>query len=249
MNNTSDKQSNHTILVIDSTGKTGKRVTAQLEERGIDVRHGSRSAGVMRLVLLSRRGEEQAAKAEEVIKAFGLEWTILRCAFFAQNFSEGAWLDEVRTGAVVLPVGDVQEPFGLGTRDRNDGRVGVPVIFESRRAQVTAAGSARPARRGVSGPRRPVPGAAPEPQERGGCRRSLAHIASTSAVQQNRRDSSPPPSQRARSLRTIEPAPHRWCAWAARSITRRDHCRRSKLQRLHRFTSRSIFRPTSVTAR
>src|SRR5215471_19282792 len=35
---------NNTILVIGSTGKTGKRVVAQLEIRGIPVRHGSRSS-------------------------------------------------------------------------------------------------------------------------------------------------------------------------------------------------------------
>src|SRR3954454_2287969 len=46
MSNTSDKQSTHTILVIGSTGKTGKRVTAQLEERGIDVRHEGIRSGV-----------------------------------------------------------------------------------------------------------------------------------------------------------------------------------------------------------
>ena len=33
------------------------------------------------------------------------------CAFFAQNFSEGAWLDEVLAGTVALPVDHVQEPF------------------------------------------------------------------------------------------------------------------------------------------
>jgi hypothetical protein len=36
----------NTILVIGSTGKTGTRVTAQLEKRGIAVRHGSRSADI-----------------------------------------------------------------------------------------------------------------------------------------------------------------------------------------------------------
>src|SRR5258705_798702 len=42
MNNTT----NNTILVIGSTGKTGKRVADQLEVRGIAVRHGSRSADI-----------------------------------------------------------------------------------------------------------------------------------------------------------------------------------------------------------
>ncbi len=35
----------------------------------------------------------------------------MRCAFFAQNFNEGAWLDEVLAGAVSLPVDQAQEPF------------------------------------------------------------------------------------------------------------------------------------------
>jgi uncharacterized protein YbjT (DUF2867 family) len=37
---------NTTILVIGSTGKTGKRVADRLEKRGIAVRHGSRSADI-----------------------------------------------------------------------------------------------------------------------------------------------------------------------------------------------------------
>jgi uncharacterized protein YbjT (DUF2867 family) len=151
---------NDTILVIGSTGKTGKRVTDQLEARGIPVRHGSRSAdipfdwenpqtwapaltdvdkvyltyypdlavpgsvdavrtltelakdaGVTRLVLLSGRNEVEAERAEAVVTACGLDWTIVRCAFFSQNFSEGAWLEEVLAGSVSLPVRDVQEPF------------------------------------------------------------------------------------------------------------------------------------------
>jgi uncharacterized protein YbjT (DUF2867 family) len=151
---------NNTILVIGSTGKTGKRVADQLERRGIPVRHGSRSsntpfdwedqqtwapalagvgkvyityypdlavpgsvdavsaltdlarhAGVRHIVLLSGRNETEAERAEDVVRASGLPWTIVRCAFFSQNFDEGAWLDEVVAGAVSLPVDDAQEPF------------------------------------------------------------------------------------------------------------------------------------------
>ena len=68
-------------------------------------------AGVSRLVLLSGRNEVEAERAEDVVKACGLDWTIVRCAFFAQNFSEGAWLDEVLAGSISLPVRDIQEPF------------------------------------------------------------------------------------------------------------------------------------------
>ncbi len=71
----------------------------------------AKHAGVSRLVLLSGRNEVEAEKAERVVMASGLEWTIVRCAFFAQNFNEGAWLDEVLAGTVSLPVDDVQEPF------------------------------------------------------------------------------------------------------------------------------------------
>jgi uncharacterized protein YbjT (DUF2867 family) len=77
--------------------------------RGLTER--AKAAGVRRLVLLSGRNEVEAERAEDVVKACGLEWTIVQCAFFSQNFSEGAWLDEVLAGSVALPVSDVQEPF------------------------------------------------------------------------------------------------------------------------------------------
>jgi uncharacterized protein YbjT (DUF2867 family) len=71
----------------------------------------AKEAGVRRLVLLSGRNEVEAERAEDVVRASGLEWTIVQCAFFSQNFNEGAWLEEVLAGSVSLPVRDVQEPF------------------------------------------------------------------------------------------------------------------------------------------
>jgi uncharacterized protein YbjT (DUF2867 family) len=68
-------------------------------------------AGVRRLVLLSGRGEEEALKAEKVLKASGADWTIVRCAWFNQNFSESFLLDPILAGVVALPVGGVREPF------------------------------------------------------------------------------------------------------------------------------------------
>ncbi|NUR60308.1 MAG: NAD(P)H-binding protein [Catenulispora sp.] len=68
-------------------------------------------AGVRRLVLLSGRGEVEAQRAEQVIKRPGFEWTVVRASWFAQNFSEGAFLGPVLSGEVALPVGDVGEPF------------------------------------------------------------------------------------------------------------------------------------------
>src|SRR5262245_11207531 len=44
------------------------------------------AAGVRRLVLLSGRGEEEAQRSEEMLRASGADWTILRCSWFAQNF-------------------------------------------------------------------------------------------------------------------------------------------------------------------
>ncbi|WP_406872807.1 NAD(P)H-binding protein [Aminobacter sp. P9b] len=67
--------------------------------------------GGNRLVLLSGRGEPEAQRAEETVKQSGAEWTILRCSWFMQNFSESFMLDAVLAGEVALPVGAVREPF------------------------------------------------------------------------------------------------------------------------------------------
>ena len=153
-----------TTLVLGGTGKTGRRVAARLEARGLPVRVGSRSgqppfdwenldtwaaalegvesvyvsyypdiaipgapeavrsfaelavqSGVRRLVLLSGRGEEEAQRAEvalgEVGDEAGVEWTIVRCAWFMQNFDEFFFLEPILSGEVALPSGDVPEPF------------------------------------------------------------------------------------------------------------------------------------------
>ena len=62
-------------------------------------------SGVRRLVLVSGRGEEEAQRAEEVVQEAGAEWTIVRCAWFSQNFSESYLLEPVVDGEVVLPPG------------------------------------------------------------------------------------------------------------------------------------------------
>jgi uncharacterized protein YbjT (DUF2867 family) len=67
--------------------------------------------GVRRLVLLSGRGEEEAQKAEDILMASGADWTIVRCSWFSQNFSENFWRDSIVAGEFALPVGDVPEPF------------------------------------------------------------------------------------------------------------------------------------------
>ncbi|MFC7381717.1 NAD(P)H-binding protein [Sphaerisporangium rhizosphaerae] len=69
------------------------------------------ASGASRLVLLSGRGEEEAEACEKLVQASGAEWTILRSSWFSQNFSEDYLLEPILGGEVVLPVGDVPEPF------------------------------------------------------------------------------------------------------------------------------------------
>jgi uncharacterized protein YbjT (DUF2867 family) len=66
---------------------------------GLAVAHG-----VRRLVLLSGRGEEEAQRAERAVREAGAEWTVVRCSWFSQNFSEGFLLEQVLAGEVTLPV-------------------------------------------------------------------------------------------------------------------------------------------------
>ena len=70
------------------------------------VAHGAR-----RLVMLSGRGEPEAVPAEDGVRGSGAEWTVLRCAWFAQNFSEHFLLQPVLDGVIALPAADVAEPF------------------------------------------------------------------------------------------------------------------------------------------
>jgi uncharacterized protein YbjT (DUF2867 family) len=69
------------------------------------------SHGVRRLVLLSGRGQHGHVPAERAVQESGAEWTIVRSAWFAQNFSEGFLLDPFRDGVLALPAGDAAEPF------------------------------------------------------------------------------------------------------------------------------------------
>lgn len=148
------------ILVIGSTGKTGRRIVQRLTDRGLTVRNGSRQShppfdwddqskwpeafrgvksayisyfpdlavpgapeaiqaltecakreGVEHLVLLSGRGEANAQRCEDIVRACGLKFTLIRASWFSQNFSEGHLLESVLQGLVAVPAGDVREPF------------------------------------------------------------------------------------------------------------------------------------------
>ena len=121
-----------------------------------------RDSGVRRLVLLSGRGEEEAERAERLVQDAGAEWTIVRCSWFSQNFSEGYLLEPVLAGEVALPVGDVPEPFvdvddiadvavAALTEDGHAGRA----LRAHRPAAADVRRRGRGDRRGV-GPARPV---------------------------------------------------------------------------------------------
>jgi uncharacterized protein YbjT (DUF2867 family) len=148
------------ILVIGSTGKTGRRIARRLTNLGHTVRHGSRrsstpfdwemprswvaalkgvdavyisyfpdlaypgaeenievltrlaaSASVRRVVLLPGRGEYYAQCCEDIVRNPGFEYTLLRAAWFAQNFSEGYLREPAQAGVAALPAGEVREPI------------------------------------------------------------------------------------------------------------------------------------------
>lgn len=148
------------ILVVGATGKTGSRVAAQLEAKGLPVRRGARGAaipfdwenestwapalngitkayvtyfpdlafpgavekvaafcdvakttGLEHIVLLSGRGEHHARLGEEAVCASGIDFTLVRASWFAQNFSEGYLRDPILAGVLPMPGGMIQEPI------------------------------------------------------------------------------------------------------------------------------------------
>ena len=71
----------------------------------------AKSSCVEHLVLLSGRGEEEAQTCEKIVMNSALDWTIVRSSWFAQNFSESFFLDDILRGQVFLPVAEIKEPF------------------------------------------------------------------------------------------------------------------------------------------
>jgi uncharacterized protein YbjT (DUF2867 family) len=67
--------------------------------------------GLEHMVLLSGRGEHFATMGEEIVRNSGLPFTIVRAAWFAQNFSEGYLRDPILGGVLPMPGGDIQEPI------------------------------------------------------------------------------------------------------------------------------------------
>lgn len=71
----------------------------------------AKDAGVEHLVLLSGRGEHHARLGEEVVRNSGVDFTLIRAAWFAQNFSEGYLRDPILAGVLPMPGGDNAEPI------------------------------------------------------------------------------------------------------------------------------------------
>ncbi|MEU4396553.1 NAD(P)H-binding protein [Kribbella sp. NPDC023855] len=163
------------FLIIGGKGKTGRRVAAQLDARGIAYRLASRSSeqrfdwydesswagavagidtaylappvgptglalagkfiqqaaaeGLRRVVLLSGRGVgspgrdfavyESSVELENAVRASGADWTIVRPAWFAQNFSEDFLYDYVMGGEIRVAAGDGGEAW-IDTNDIGD---------------------------------------------------------------------------------------------------------------------------------
>ncbi|WP_409462413.1 NAD(P)H-binding protein [Amycolatopsis sp. GA6-003] len=84
----------------------------------------ARKHGVQRIVLASGRGiddpgyvrdrigmRDGIADSEAAVRESGLEWTITRPGWFAQNFNEGFFADAIAAGELRLPAGDGAATF------------------------------------------------------------------------------------------------------------------------------------------
>ncbi|MER5357022.1 NAD(P)H-binding protein [Streptomyces sp. NPDC002785] len=75
----------------------------------------AKAAGVRRIVQLSVRGIDHdggVPETESAVRESGLEWTVLRPCWFAQDFAApDFFLGEVLTGELATPAGDGREPF------------------------------------------------------------------------------------------------------------------------------------------
>jgi uncharacterized protein YbjT (DUF2867 family) len=163
------------ILILSGKGKTGRRVVAQLESKGVPVRLASRSSerrfdwydedtwpgtasgidtaylappvgpaglaqagrfvkhaaaeGLRRVVLLSGRGVgspgrefavyESGLELEDTVKDSGVDWTIVRPAWFMQNFSEDFLREYVMAGEIRISAGSGAEAW-IDTDDVGD---------------------------------------------------------------------------------------------------------------------------------
>jgi uncharacterized protein YbjT (DUF2867 family) len=71
----------------------------------------AKTTGLDHLVLLSGRGEHHAKLGEEAVRASGIDHTLVRASWFAQNFSEGYLRDPILSGVLPMPGGMIREPI------------------------------------------------------------------------------------------------------------------------------------------
>jgi len=71
----------------------------------------AKSTGLDHIVLLSGRGEHHAKLGEEVVRSSGIDFTLVRSSWFAQNFSEGYLRDPILAGVLPMPGGAIEEPI------------------------------------------------------------------------------------------------------------------------------------------
>lgn len=71
----------------------------------------AKASGLKHIVLLSGRGEHHARLGEEVVRNSGIDFTLVRSSWFAQNFSEGYLRDPILAGVLPMPGGMIQEPI------------------------------------------------------------------------------------------------------------------------------------------
>jgi uncharacterized protein YbjT (DUF2867 family) len=94
--------------------------------------------GLIKVVLLSGKGEKEAEACEEIVASSGLNYTLVRASWFSQNFSESFLLEPILAGHVSLPMPEAEIPF-VDTADIAD--VAVKVLldddFNSRTITVT----------------------------------------------------------------------------------------------------------------
>lgn len=67
--------------------------------------------GVRTLPLSRPHREGLTLRRRRAGRGSGLEWTVLRPGWFAQNFSEDFWLPTVRSGTLALPAGEGRVPL------------------------------------------------------------------------------------------------------------------------------------------
>lgn len=71
----------------------------------------AKDTGLEHIVLLSGRGEHHARLGEEAVRASGIDFTLVRASWFAQNFSEGYLRDPILAGVLPMPGGLIEEPI------------------------------------------------------------------------------------------------------------------------------------------